>query len=416
MITTQTKPTTSIYHDTRKAKNSDQYPVKLRITFNRTTKYYSTNIKLTREQFIGAYLDAKPKISFKELSIRLRAIQSKAETIIDDMPYFSFEDFERMYFGARRKRNSILDLFEEYMEKLTSEGSIKTAETYGVSKRSLLLFLKDKYSGKQDIVFSDIKPDLFHKYENWMVKEKGKSLNTVGIYLRCVRCILNWAIDRGDLPREFYPFGKRKYKIPASKNVKRALRKEDLSKLYHFDASEDPWIEKARDFWFFSYQCNGINIRDIVTLRNENLTEHSIVFYRNKTKRTLKHNLKPIVVARTTLINSVIEKYGRKTAKGYIFDVLEEGMTEAEIIPATQNFTRFINQHMKRLAKKVGVTENISTYWARHSYATNAIRAGASMEYISESLGHSDLKTTQNYWSGFEENVKREFAEQLMNF
>lgn len=136
MILTQTQPTTSIYHDTRKTKNNDQYPVKLRITFNRITKYYSLNIKLTREQFISAYLDSRPKVNFKDLSIRLRAIQSKAETIIADMPYFSFEDFERMYFGARRKRNSVLDLFEEYMEKLTSEGSIKTAETYGIITES----------------------------------------------------------------------------------------------------------------------------------------------------------------------------------------------------------------------------------------------------------------------------------------
>ncbi|MBK6526241.1 MAG: tyrosine-type recombinase/integrase [Crocinitomicaceae bacterium] len=60
--------------------------------------------------------------------------------------------------------------------------------------------------------------------------------------------------------------------------------------------------------------------------------------------------------------------------------------------------------------------EDISTYWARHSYATNAIKKGASLEFIQESLGHENLKTTQIYFAGFDSDTKREFAQHLMDF
>jgi site-specific recombinase XerD len=65
---------------------------------------------------------------------------------------------------------------------------------------------------------------------------------------------------------------------------------------------------------------------------------------------------------------------------------------------------------------EIGLLENISYYWVRHSYATNAVRQGASMEYMQESLGHSDTKITQNYFAGFEEKAKKEIANKLMDF
>ena len=65
---------------------------------------------------------------------------------------------------------------------------------------------------------------------------------------------------------------------------------------------------------------------------------------------------------------------------------------------------------------KVAIDENISTYYARHSFSTNAIRSGASMELVSEQLGHADLKTTQNYFSGFEDDSIEDLTKKLMNF
>jgi tetratricopeptide (TPR) repeat protein len=73
----------------------------------------------------------------------------------------------------------------------------------------------------------------------------------------------------------------------------------------------------------------------------------------------------------------------------------------------TMYFTRAINRRMKEIGERLGIG-NISTYTARHSFATVLKRAGANIAYISESLGHQDLKTTENYLASFErEDVHR---------
>ena len=81
-----------------------------------------------------------------------------------------------------------------------------------------------------------------------------------------------------------------------------------------------------------------------------------------------------------------------------------------------ENFIRFLNQYIKELAVQEGLPEGISTYWARHSFATNAIRQGASMEFVSEALNHSDMQTTQRYFAGFENSAKKELMKKLMDF
>ncbi len=123
-----------------------------------------------------------------------------------------------------------------------------------------------------------------------------------------------------------------------------------------------------------------------------------------------------ITVHLTEFTKGVIVKYGNKNKSDYVFDIIninEDSLTQYKRI---KNFTRYINDHIKRLAKANDLPNDISTYWARHSFATNSIRKGASMEFISEALNHSDLSVTKNYFAGFEDKAKKEFANQLMDF
>jgi site-specific recombinase XerD len=74
-----------------------------------------------------------------------------------------------------------------------------------------------------------------------------------------------------------------------------------------------------------------------------------------------------------------------------------------------------VNQHFEKFAESIGIKEKVSTYWARHTFATNAIRNGASLEFVSEALSHSNLKTTIGYFAGFEDEKKREIAKKIMD-
>ena len=71
---------------------------------------------------------------------------------------------------------------------------------------------------------------------------------------------------------------------------------------------------------------------------------------------------------------------------------------------------------MKRIGKGLGIDSKLTTYSARHSFATVLKRSGAPIEFISESLGHADLRTTETYLGSFEDSTRESFQKQLLNF
>ncbi|HPH99954.1 MAG TPA: site-specific integrase, partial [Chitinophagaceae bacterium] len=295
-----------------------------------------------------------------------------------------------------------------------------TADSYRNSMESIEDFLQHKSTIKQKAVklsFMEVNPQWLNAYEKYMINTKGRSRTTVAIYLRNLRSVYNMAIKNKEINAEYYPFGKEKYQIPSTRNTKKALSHEELQQLFKVKPQND-YQQKARDFWFFSYSCNGMNIKDIALLRHENIEGDKIVFYRAKTINTTKKDIKPVTAYLTDFSKSVIKKYGNKSKnlKTLVFDIIDDALSDEDNHWKIKNFTRFINQHIKRLAEHHNIVADISTYWARHSFATNAIRKGASMEFVSEALSHSDLKTTQNYFAGFEDSSKKELMDSLMDF
>lgn len=412
------KPTTEIYLDTRRAKKDGRYPVKLRVTFERKTQYFPLNFNYTEAEFDTIWKSLKPRGEAKDLRNKLYDQEEKAMNIIEDMTVFSFQVFEKKFLGPEYAKGDIFAKYDQYIAELEKNDQVGTASVYRTSKRSIYKFLS-KYYGIQteSFHFTQINENLLQEYENYIMGEREGTYSTVGINLRPLRTLFNMAREEGDIPADHYPFGKRKYQIPAAVNNKRPLEGHELRKLLL--AKADPFEEKARDFWFFSYLCNGINMKDIAEMKfGVNLLNDQIVFIREKTKRTNKTNLKPIVVPLVEHSKIIINKYKNSdTRKGaYVFPILEAGMNAVEKQKAVQNFTRFVNQHIKKLAEKAELGKNISTYWARHTFANTLLNNGASPALISESIGHSNVKTTANYLSGFAGEKKKMFANTLMDF
>jgi len=413
-------PNITLYLDTRREKSDNKYPVKLRAYFNSATKHYKTGIDVTENEFFNAYQSKKPRKEFKDLRIKLYGVLNDADEIASKIEPFSFEKFERKMKRGKGDENNVFYYYKQYIGQLRNEERAGTLSNYDISLKSLKKFInkdRDENNQIETLSFFDVTPDFLNRYEKWMLS-KGRSLTTVGVNLRPLRAIFNMAMQDGNFTIESYPFGKRKYQIPAGRKVKKVLNKVDLKTLYTFKVPKDSPQVKARDLWFFSYQCNGMNVRDIAELKYKDIQGDKIVFTRNKTKNTNRTNSKPIIVPITDLVKRTIKKYGnpKLTGETYVFPVFTEGMNQFDKLKKIQNFAKFINQHIQNLAKVAGLPDDITTYWARHSFTTNAIQSGASLEFIQESLGHQDMKTTMNYWGGFEESVKRDISEKLMDF
>lgn len=444
--------TFSIILDTRRVKQSGKYPVKLRVTFQRAPEYYPTVFDVSKSDWEKL---SAPRLSseLQTLKNKLKQIEKETSTFIENLEPFSFAEFENKfvrsnsYFKQRKLKaksvafaasDSAVDkdefdytpyhrkfpiLIEEinspgfisysylaYIKKLIHESRIGTAVSYQCSYTSLKKF-------KGDVSFHAVTTSYLIEYESWL-KNQNLSKATVGIYLRPLRAIFNEAIEEGLIKRDkCYPFGKRKYKIPTSKGRKKALELSDIQKIFFYECkSTNERI--AKDYWLFSYLGNGINPKDIANLRYKNFDGEFITFERAKTENTLRNEPIVITIFVTTEMREIIERLCNKdrSPNNYMFPILEHGLSPLRQYELIANFVGVINDWMKRIKNDLGIEKKVTTYVARHSFSTVLKRSGASTEYIQEALGHTDLKTTENYLDSFDKETKREFSLRLTAF
>ena len=227
-----------------------------------------------------------------------------------------------------------------------------------------------------------------------------------------MRTILNKAIEDNLFDRNNYPFGKRKYKIPTGSNVKKALEIDEITKIYNFKTVQGSILEKAKDYFIFSYFANGMNPKDICRLKYSDINGDTLSFIRAKTERTKKDKEKRIYVDISEEMTEIIEKYGTK-GNGYIFPILSEGLSPKREMELVQYFVKRINEGMKTITDDLKINKKVTSYVARHSFSTISRNTGSSIEYISEALGHEDLKTTGNYLASFDSTTRKKNAKGL---
>jgi integrase/recombinase XerD len=444
------RATTKIVLDTRNKRSDETLPLKIRVTFERKPRVYGIKLKLDDNSIVDSLTatdfecvkkqKAKEPERFTEIREKLSSIQTEARDIIKKLEPFTFDLFRDRFTGIKKASDpgNVFFKYAETIKDLEANNQLGTASSYDLSLKSLKAFIKSSTGNEPEkLYFKDITVNWLRKYESYMISDKpdlkpdgtvktdsegnektkpGLTTTTVGIYLRPLRAIFNAAIEANEIEPAVYPFGKKKFIIPKGQKVKKALTKEQLKSLFNAKAPT-PEQDKARDFWFFSYTCNGMNVKDICFLRNENMESDSLNFFREKTKRTTDDQ-HPVIVTLTEYAKSIIEKYRNQDTnpKAFVFPILSQTDSEITKRKKVQGFTSFINQQIKKLAGSVEITTDISTYFARHSWATLAIQGGASIEYVSEGLSHSDIKTTKGYFAGFADTTKKGIQESLMNF
>lgn len=413
------KPRFSIILDTRRIKKANLYPIKLRVTYAREQKYYSIGINLSKEHYETMQDSAALKM-LKSISLKreLNQIKLKCDTIIvkaneigANFDYFTYGLFEKDFFKQEFSRKDVYELYNRTILQIQQEGRIGTAASYQCSLSSLMKF-------RSKLTFRDISVEFLKNYEMWLL-QNGKSITTVGVYLRPLRAILNCAITDGIVSRETnYPFGKRLYQIPATRNVKKALSKAEIKKIYDYQPLKGTWWAKAKDFFLFSYLSNGMNIKDILLLKRKNLDGEYLRFIRAKTMNTHKANITPISIFISPDLKRIIDAW--ESANGedddFLFPFISKGLTPEKSRLHIKQFTKMMNKHLLDIAKEVGIDKKVTTYFARHSFATILKKSGANIELIRESLGHTSSKTTATYLDSFDDDVKEGISKMLLDF
>jgi integrase/recombinase XerD len=386
--------TASIFIDKYHPQINGKCTVSLRVTHQQKKKYYPTGIRLTVKEFERVMKAKRRSVEESDVYRKLLEFQAKANSVIDKLPHFTFNQFEEGFISNRKMSDSLTDAFDNYINELKDGDKIGTAVAYECARNSIIGF-------KKDLRIADITPKFLQKYEDWMLGQEN-SITTVSIYLRCLRAILN----RSNVDRLVYPFGKSKdkYSIPTGKNIKKALTLDEVSKIFNYDADPKSSEQMARDYWIFMYLSNGMNVKDICLLKWKNIDKNILKYSRSKTKST-KNSEEQIKISLKSEAKAIIQKWGRPSddRDDYIFPHLEQGMTAVRQRQVYQQLTKTINKYMKRIAVALQIDKEITTYYARHSFATVLKRSGATTEFISEMLGHADSKTTRSYLDSFED-------------
>jgi integrase/recombinase XerD len=399
------KAEASIYLDESRPKQNGKCSVKIRVTFLRKRKYFSTGIELEPEDFQKVMHAERRTSEQKETLRKIKVRLDKAENVLSNLPVFTFSSFEESYLEQRNTQNSVSFAFDKYIEQLRNEDRIGTAVSYECAKNSIAQF-------NANLTFAEATPDLLYRYERKMLQQ-GKSISTVGIYLRSFRKIFNLQ----KIDKSLYPFGdekNNKYSIPTGKNIKKALTVQEIAMIYNYAAPSGSTKEMAKDYWIFLYLCNGMNVKDFCLLKWSNIDGQMLNYNRAKTKRSRKES-KLISVALKPQTMDIIKKWGQPSISkdAYIFPHLKPKMAAEGERAIYQQLTKTINKYMKRISSELNLDKEVTTYFARHSFATVLKRSGAKIEMISELLGHSSVDVTENYLDTFEKEHIQQATEAL---
>ncbi|HEU0228275.1 MAG TPA: phage integrase SAM-like domain-containing protein, partial [Arachidicoccus soli] len=333
----------SIVPDKRRVKEDETFPLKLRLTFRGVRKYYATGCDANLRDWQLIQED-NTRGKLKRKALTLLEIRLNAEKCCHSLANFSFAKFEAVFFPKTIAVINVRTAFEKYNHQLNENGQIGSAIVYKCACVSLHKF-------KPNLKFEHLTVEFLRSYEQWFISQNN-SITTVGIYLRGLRAIVNYAIQEGLMDANDYPFGKRRYIIPSGRNIKKALKLEEIGKIYHCPLLENSNTQMCRDYWIFLYICNGMNVQDFCLLKYGNIMGDFIVFQRSKTIRSQRSNPEPISISLKDETKKIIDKWGQKPRHpdSYIFPCLKNGMSPIQIKMQVQLMVHLINEHMKKIA------------------------------------------------------------------
>lgn len=302
------------------------------------------------------------------------------------------------------KKCSVNEAVLQKMQSLYGEGRINSWYRY----RSMLRALEEFAGG--DIGFGDIDEEWLARCEA-LWKESGRNSTTVGIYMKSLRSVYNACM------KDMGPFGPGGYCIPRQRSRKMALSSSSLKAVLDWKGGVGDKMSESRDLWVFSYLCNGINFKDMLQLKYSSIEDGEIRFVRSKTRQSTGGMTVRVYISDEMW--NIIRRRGNavrsRRGDGYIFRYLDGTETPMQLEGVVRSVIRDCNIQMKKLAGELKIPV-FTTYSARHTFATVLKRKGVAVSYISESLGHTSIRTTERYLAGFEQEDRRRYSAYLTDF
>lgn len=386
--------TVNLYLDRRRAKSDGSHLLKLSVTHQRAVRYISLGIYLSQEQWDGSAVISSHPLH-RKLNLRISRSLLEAEEAVLDLEIskktqrLQVKDYAQAIDAAINGKSPDVPTFAD---KIKAFASLKKEST-----KNLYLFtlkrITDYCPKINSMSFEDITRDWLVGFDNFLAKT-APSKNYRNIHLRNIRAVFNAAIDDG--VTEWYPF--RRFKISPEKTRKRSLPVEDLRRL--FDYPVEPYAELYRDMFTLIFMLIGINTVDLHGLKC--VTEDNRIEYkRAKTGRLYSIKVEPEAL-------EIIRKYNGENGLLSISDRWSDSRNfrhqcnkALQLIGAQKNKGGRIKGGTPKKTdtanKPKGIWPELTTYWARHSWATVAASLDIPKDTIAAALGHGGNTVTDIY-------------------
>lgn len=405
-------------------KNDGSFPLILSLSHKRKTRMILLGYSLLPKMWSESSLKITGIENCKHITAKIKSQLAKAESIIHsfrldidqiqiaelkvkiESEIFSVETTSSLsresYILRNTNTSSLIDYSLQKIERFRLSNRHGSAEAIDIAMRSLKNFFN-----KKDVLFTEINVTTLKNYQAYCTS-KGNKLNTIGAYLRQVRALFNEAIDEGIIEEKLYPF--KKFKLPkAPKTKNRALRMHEIDAIRELEVKPKSALWNARNYFLFMFNNMGINFIDLVKLKKSQLFETSydedghlisgrVSYNRSKTSSAFSIKL-------TSESIEILGQYniGSKKPSDFVFP---NGFEDSE-----QGRKRYkqqrkrLNRKLREMAELAEIDKSITSYFARHSWATIAKRKNVPITLISEGLGHSEIKTTQIYLDSFDDDA-----------
>ena len=374
-------------------------PLVIRVCKDGKKKYQSLGISVNPK--FWDFEKERPKANCPNKELILKIILEKENEYQKQILEFKSEqkDFTASTLLAAKankvKSKTISECYTEHIDYLKSIGKIGTAKCYKDSFNSLKRFTK----GKLDFYFDEITLHWLNSYEKWLRANQCKE-TSMSAFFRTLRSVYNKAIANKHVKADAYPFKAFKISKFDTTTEKRAIAKESNKQIMNVNLdSGRKYMQLSKDLYVFSYLCGGINFTDMANLEHSNITNGKLSYIRQKTG-------KKITIPVTSEAMQLVNKYMKESVctNDYIFPILDKSkhVTEQQKFNRKHKVLGHVDKCLKEISKQAGINANLTTYVARHSFATVLKRSGVNIALISEALGHTDLATTQIYLDSFE--------------
>ena len=297
---------------------------------------------------------------------------------------------------------NVLTFMKEVADGLQMGGNFGTAHVYRSSLNAII-----SYCGGEDFTFNEITPEWLKGFEIHLRKRKC-SWNTVSTYMRILRAVYNRAVDNNEakyIPRLF------RYVYTGTRaEHQRALETGDVEKIFAgliLLSGVNPAIQRARHFFILMFLMRGMPFVDLAYLRKSDLHGNVITYRRRKTGR-------PLSVTLTNEAMRIVRMYMNQDVHSpYLFSFLRSPEGTMEAYREYQLALRSFNRQLLILGEFLGIPNRLSSYTARHTWATTAYYCEVHPGIISQSMGHSSITVTETYLKPFQ-NKKIDEANKLI--